>query len=166
MLMSDGVDMIPTTMHEVRARTFLRVDGYLCNGPTHIGKQVSVDDFNSYMAEVTTQRNPQNRWHHGFQRYIKRTTRFCLVRPVHEYAMSCRSARKEVAHLLFLPPGTYRNSLSPSTPKCNVAGSMTRQNSIARARQSRQSTVNRKQARPYNSRSKFDFILRQRLYQE
>jgi hypothetical protein len=67
MLMSDEVDMIPTTMHEVRARHFLRVNGYLCNGPTHIGKQVSVDDFNSYMAEVTTQRNPQNRWHHGFQ---------------------------------------------------------------------------------------------------
>jgi hypothetical protein len=99
-------DTISTVLPTRRFQTFFAVIGFLCNGPTHIGKKISSNDIIAYATENTLRRAANN-WEHSYERYIYLTKRFCLVRPIHEYADSSRGARKEVAHLLSLPVGTY-----------------------------------------------------------
>jgi hypothetical protein len=109
LLMDKNVDCqeIVIAENDVIAKEFLVVPGYLCNGPNFIGKTISNSDIAEYILDCTVER-PVNSWTNGFQQYINRTQRFCLVQPLHEYYdQASDEGKAKVQHLLCFPPGTY-----------------------------------------------------------
>jgi hypothetical protein len=110
LLMDQNVDykeMVIAPNDDLAAEFLRGVSGYLCNGPRHIGNQISESDIANYIRECTVRR-PDNSWTDGFDRYINLTQRFCLVQPLWEYSESSNEARIQVKHLLDLfPEGTY-----------------------------------------------------------
>jgi hypothetical protein len=109
LLMDKNVDCqeIVIAENDVIAKEFLVVPGYLCNGPNFIGKTISNSDIAEYILDCTVER-PVNSWTNGFQQYINRTQRFCVVQPLHEYYdQAFDEGKAKVQHLLCFPPGTY-----------------------------------------------------------
>jgi hypothetical protein len=104
--MHETVDQLSTISPNETVNQYCVVPGYLCNGPTHIGKKITTQHLMDYVS-ANMQIRPPNSWPHGFKKYINITNRFCLVRSIREYANSSEERRKEVKHLMFLPEGTY-----------------------------------------------------------
>jgi hypothetical protein len=104
--MDASTDTFSTVSPNENVNQYCVVEGFLCNGPTYIGKKIT-SQYLIYYVSANTHLRPPNSWPHGFKKYINLTNRFCLVRPIHEYANISMEHQKQVQHLLFLPPGSY-----------------------------------------------------------
>jgi hypothetical protein len=94
--------------NNIAQRQFLGCSGYICNGPKFIGSQITNSDIQNYIMENTVE-FPATSWNDGFKQYVNRTQRFCLVRPMDEYADSSTEARLQVEHMLCLPTKWFCN---------------------------------------------------------
>jgi hypothetical protein len=84
MTMDIALDQLSTMSPNENVNQYCIVNGYLCNGPTHIGKKITSQHLLDYVL-ANTQLRPLHSWPHGFKKYINVTNRFCLVRPIHDY---------------------------------------------------------------------------------
>jgi hypothetical protein len=93
--MHETVDQLSTISPNEPVNQYCVVPGYLCNGPTHVGKKITTQHLMDYVS-ANMQIRPPNSWPHGFKKYINITNHFCLVRSIQEYANSSEERRKEV----------------------------------------------------------------------